>query len=167
MHQGALWTAVLLTPLLSGCVGGSVEYTQAGIADLRTVSIQMEGVSHTWPPEAPDGQGIALNALLALYPAEPEEDATPLPRAEADIADHESVQLTLVEDQGTVLVERENETGRDLRTIHFLFENGTDDAADPEILVCGEEICMPWTTPESFDDLRMQAEQGAEAVEQG
>ncbi len=169
MRQGTLWTAVLLTPLFAGCVGGSVEFTQAGMADIRSVSIHMEGVDHTWSPEAEHGQGIALNSLLALYPAQPAEDAANLSHDEADrlLEQHETVTVELVDDPETVLADTHNETRWDIRAVHFLFENGTEDPADPELLVCGPERCQPWTTTEDLGDLRAQAEEGAEAVKQG
>lgn len=168
MRQGTLWAALLLSPVLTGCVGGQVEYTQAGMDDLRAVGIEMEGVSQTWSPEAQHGQGIALQALLTLYPAEPDPNGTNLSSAEAQrlIDQHESVHLELVDEPSIVLAEEHNQTDREIQTVHFLFENGTDRAAETEILVCGEEMCTPWTTSESFDNLRAQAEQAAEAVKE-
>lgn len=168
MRQGTLWAALLLAPVFTGCVGGKVEYTQAGMDDLRAVGIEMEDVSQTWAPQAQHGQGIALQALLALYPAEPDPNGTNLSSAEAQrlIDQHESVRLELVDDPSTVLAEEHDETTRGIQSVHLLFENGTDRPAETEILVCGEEACTPWTTSGSFDDLREQAEQGAEAVKE-
>ncbi len=168
MRRGTLWATLLLAPVFTGCVGGQIEYTQAGMDDLRAVGIQMEEASQTWAPQAQHGQGIALQALLALYPAEPDPNGTNLSSAEAQrlLGQHESVHLELADEPSTVLAEEHDKTDREIQTVHFLFENGTDRAADTEILVCGEGMCTPWTTSATFDDLREQAEQGAEAVKE-
>lgn len=160
-------TAVLVTPFLTGCISGSTEFAQAGMDDIETVGIQVDGVTHSWPPTAQHGQGVALTALIVLYPAQPVEGGN-ISQAAGDelVREHEHVSLELVDQPSTILAELQDEHGREIEVIHFLFENGTDQAADTEILACGSTGCGVMETTESFADLREKAEKGAQAVQE-